>query len=315
MKQRKHLRVPSMAGTLGLVFLAAAVACGEGNPVPSTSGGSGGSSEAGRSSAAGTAPSSAGAGATSGGGPAQAGSSSVSGSAGAAGAGLSNAGAAGAAGMGGAGAGGANPGGGGQGGSAGLGGNGGSAGSGSLDALAMDFDGFRLECPCVDPNHFGQDKQDNCDNAPAVDRQTHAKKLGGEPSTIYDVKLRVRGNTEPNTYTGGKLEQKYFYTGGQTSTPGYTAYMLSVEDPKQVYFFNYSATTGHFHFLIDYEVVIPMRGGTNVTFEVNGGKSVPDGHGVSNRESTVVPDVPPAPEPFNGQLVQFDVVSVTPQAM
>jgi hypothetical protein len=206
----------------------------------------------------------------------------------------------------------------GSGGSAGAGGSGGaggSAGSGgaggeSLLAIASEIHGFRLECPCEDPDHFGLDKPDNCDSTPAVDRQTHVKKLGGSPDQTYSVKLRVRGNTEPNTYTGGKLEQQRFYIGGQTSTPGYTAYMMTVSEPRQTYFFNYNPTTGHQHFLIDYEVVVPMRGGATVTFEVNGGKSVPDGHGVSNRERLVVPGIPPAPEPFNGQLVQVDVVAV-----
>jgi hypothetical protein len=199
---------------------------------------------------------------------------------------------------------------GGAGGTGGTGGEGGTGGGGLL-AIAKDFDQLRLECPCIDADHFGLDKQDNCDAAREVDRQTHVKQLGGDPAKLYDVKLRVRGNTEPNTYTGGKLEQERFYIGGQTSTPGYTAYMLTVSEPQQSYFFNHNPTTGHIHFLIDYEVVIPMRGGATVTFEVNGGKSVPDGHGVSNRERLVVPGIAPAPEPFNGQLVQFDVVSVS----
>jgi hypothetical protein len=186
----------------------------------------------------------------------------------------------------------------------------GAGGSSPTLAIAAELSGFRLECPCIDANHFGPEKQDNCDSAPAVDRQKHDKKLGGEPSQIYDVGLRVRGNTEPNTYVGGKLEQGRFYVGGKTSTPGYTAYMMTVSDPPQTYFFNYNATTGHLHFLLDYQVSVPMRGGATVTFEVNGGSSVPDGHGVSNRERLVVPGVPPAPDPFNGQFVQVDVVSV-----
>ena len=45
-----------------------------------------------------------------------------------------------------------------------------------------------------------------------------------------------------------------------------------------------------------------------VTFDVNGQTSVPDGHGVSNRDRVVVEGVPPAPDPFNGQFVQFDVL-------
>ncbi len=187
---------------------------------------------------------------------------------------------------------------------------GGGAGSAGLLAIAAELDKVRLECPCIDADHFGLDKPDTCDASPEVDRQIHTKTLGGDPAVIYDVKLHVRGNTEPNIYVNGKLEQERFYTGGETSTPPYTSYMLTVAEPHEVYYFNHNPNTGHIHFLFDYEVVIPMKGGTSVTFEVNGGKSVPDGHGVSNRESLVVPGIPPAPAPFNGQLVQFDVVSV-----
>lgn len=179
-------------------------------------------------------------------------------------------------------------------------------------AIASGFDKFRFECPCVDADHFGLDKSENCDNPAAADRQTHTKQLAGDANVIYDVTLHVRGNTEPNTYVKGTLDaNQRFYVGGETSAPGYTAYMLTVADPQQVYFFNHNPNTGHIHFLIDYEVTIPMRGGTTLTFEVNGGKSVPDGHGVSNRDRLVVPGIEPAPDPYNGQIVQFDVVSVT----
>ena len=295
---------------LAALALLAAVACSDATPTTTTDVTSGGSPTSGGAAQAGSAPAAgagAGAGATGVVGGAAGSSPGAAGQAGAAGSTSGGATTAGSAGMGGsAGLGGATNGG--AGGSAGVGGA-------SLISLASELDKFRLECPCVDANHFGLDKQDNCDSTPAVDRQTYQKKLGGDPNVVYDVKLHVRGDTEPNTYTGGKLEQDRFYTGGQTSTPGYTAYMLSVADPKEVYFFNYNPTTSHIHFLIDYEVVIPMRGGSTVTFDVNGGKSVPDGHGVSNREQLVVPGIPPAPDPFNGQLVQFDVVSVQPHVM
>jgi hypothetical protein len=79
-----------------------------------------------------------------------------------------------------------------------------------------------------------------------------------------------------------------FYVGGRTTQAGYTAYSLTVADPPQVFFFNYDASVGHIVFQLDYEVVIPMRGGTTVTFDVNGQSSVPDGHGVSNRDRVVV---------------------------
>ncbi len=180
-------------------------------------------------------------------------------------------------------------------------------------AFAADLDKFRYECPCLPgaANHTGDG---NCNMAPEVDRQTTVKTMDGDPDTLYDVTFRVRGIAEPNTYTGGTLEGERFYTGGTTTTAGYTSYMLTVAEPAQHYFFNYSPTTGHFNFLLDYEVTIRIRGGSEVTFDVNGDGSVPDGHGVSNDGQTIVPDVPPAPDWYDGQFVQLDVVSVEPVA-
>ena len=90
----------------------------------------------------------------------------------------------------------------------------------------------------------------------------YQRTIGGSSATTYDVKLRVRGLTEPNTYADGMLNSPRFYVGGHTTQTGYTAYSLTVSDPPQVYFFNYNASVGHFVFELDYEVVIPMRGGT-----------------------------------------------------
>jgi hypothetical protein len=100
-----------------------------------------------------------------------------------------------------------------------------------------------------------------------------------------------------------------FYVGGTTNTAGYTSYMMTVADPPQHYFFNYNASVDHIHFKLDYQVTVKIRGGSKVTFDVNGDGSVPDGHSVSNFDMTVVPDVPPAPMWYDGQFVQLDVVS------
>jgi len=100
----------------------------------------------------------------------------------------------------------------------------GAAGGSDLLAIASSFDKFRFECPCIDADHFGLDKIDNCNNAPAVERQTYTKKLAGDPNVVYDIKLHVRGDTEPNTYVKGKLDPNgCFYVGGETAVPGYSA--------------------------------------------------------------------------------------------
>jgi hypothetical protein len=199
-------------------------------------------------------------------------------------------------------------------GAAGFGGASGSAGAGSGGAgavLAAELHQFRFECPCKEgaANHTSDG---NCNVTPETDRQTVAKTMGGDAGTVYDVTLRVRGLTEPNTYKNGMRQGERFYIGGTTNTPGYTSYMMTIADPPQHFFFNYNATTSHMHFVLDYEVTVKIRGGSQVTFDVDGDGSVPDGHQVSNFDDTVVPGVPPAPMPYDGQFVQLDVVSVAP---
>jgi hypothetical protein len=290
------------AGTGGAGGMASGGSAGAGNAGASGAAGAGGSAGA-SGGAAGTAGAAAGQSGAAGGGAAGMGGMSA-GSSGASGSGGMSAGMGGAAGLGGA-----------SGASGSAGANAGTSGAagaaGGLASIAENIHQFRLEAPCIDANHFGSDKQDNCDVAQNVDRQTFQRTIGGDNATTYDVKLRIRGLTEPNTYANGTLNPPRFYVGGRTTQTGYTAYSLTVANPPEVYFFNYNATVGHFVFALDYEVVIPMRGGTTVTFDVNGQSSVPDGHGVSNRESVVIAGVPPAPDPFNGQFVQFDVVEVT----
>jgi hypothetical protein len=188
----------------------------------------------------------------------------------------------------------------------GNGGSGGEAGTGTSPAAALDK--FRFECPCKSgaANHTSDG---NCNVTPEVDRQTIVKTMGGDPTKVYDVTLRVRGLTEPNTYKNGTLQGDRFYVGGTTGTPGYTSYMMTTADPAQHYFFNFSPTTGHVHFKLDYQVTVKIRGGSRVTFDVDGDGSVPDGHQVSNFDQTVVADVPPAPVAYDGQFIQLDVVS------
>jgi hypothetical protein len=189
-------------------------------------------------------------------------------------------------------------------------GKGGGAGSGgTADSVAASIDKFRFECPCK-PGAADHSSDGNCNVTPETDRQTIVKTMGGDATKVYDVTLRVRGLTEPNTYRNGMLQGERFYIGGTTNSPGYTSYMMTVADPAQHYFFNYSPTTGHTHFKLDYQVTVKIRGGSRVTFDVDGDGSVPDGHQVSNFDEMVVPGVAPDPDWYDGQFVQLDVVSV-----
>ena len=220
--------------------------------------------------------------------------------------GVATAGQSGAAGVGASGAGGS-----GNGGAAA--GSGGLAGSGGASSPAAALHEFRFECPCK-PAPADHTSDGNCNVTPQTDRQTIVKTMGGDPGIVYDVTLRVRGLTEPNTYRDGTRRGDRFYIGGTTSSPGYTSYMMTVADPPEHYFFNYNATTGHVHFTLDYQVTVKVRGGSQVTFDVDGDGSVPDGHQVANFDDVVVPGVPPAPMPYDGQFIQLDVPRQCPKA-
>jgi hypothetical protein len=110
-------------------------------------------------------------------------------------------------------------------------GGGGSGGAGvdAGDASAADprlaadvLDGFALLKPCFSTP--GSCAGCTCDENPsnvlssgaAPENQHLSKQFGGDPGTVYNVKLRVVGVAERYWYQGGTLDStsKVFYTGG-----------------------------------------------------------------------------------------------------
>ena len=65
---------------------------------------------------------------------------------------------------------------------------------------------------------------------------------------------------------------------------------------------------GHYVFPIDYRVTIAIRAGATVTMGAYDSNDV----AIANHKHIVVPGVPPAPAPFDGQFFQLDVESVKP---
>jgi hypothetical protein len=63
---------------------------------------------------------------------------------------------------------------------------------------------------------------------------------------------------------------------------------------------------GHRIFTIDYTTTIEIEGGATLTLHGDG----QNGHMITNFSKLVVPEVAPAPKPFNGQFIQLDVTDV-----
>lgn len=183
-----------------------------------------------------------------------------------------------------------------------------------LKSVAAAIDGYRYEFPCKDP--MPEHPKPGADgisaratNDPATnDKFTDVRKFGGEPGKRYKVTLRVRGVVEPMMYKDGKQEGEYFYIGGVPNNATYNIYQLTVSSPESHFFFNRQDKVGHRIFTIDYNVTIEVEGGATLTFHGDG----QNGRMITNFSKLVVPDVPPAPQPYNGQFIQLNVVDVTP---
>jgi hypothetical protein len=142
--------------------------------------------------------------------------------------------------------------------------------------------------------------------------------LDGSVDALYDISMRVRGVLEPRVYTGGTKSGDHFYVGGAPVSPSnYNAVSITVSSPAQTYYLNLAEGEGEAYRVLNlsYTAVVRAKGGSTLTLKLED----PDCSLVRNCRSFdgacepyVPTGVPPAPESFNGQFVQLDLVSVTP---
>jgi hypothetical protein len=172
---------------------------------------------------------------------------------------------------------------------------------------------MRLEVPCANPK-FNNDTECHWDPAllqtadPAWKlKRELVRTFGGKTRCFYEVTLRVRGVVEPKNFVGGTVKFDHFQTGGTPVKNDYNFYSLHVSDPEATYTFNRNEQkVGHYTFPIDYQVAIRIRGRAKLTMGAYDSNDV----AIANHDHFVVPGVPPAPLPFDGQFFQLDVVTV-----
>lgn len=179
---------------------------------------------------------------------------------------------------------------------------GGAAGSGGAGGIAASLSGLRWELPCRAPRGGGV-----CTTNDNLGQYTV---LSGDPNTIYDVKLRIRGVLEEKTYVGG-TPLGAFQLGGQPAIDDWNTYGLGVSDPPQNLFLNPGVSGQYFCTSVDDVVTLPMRGGASVLLAA----VVYDSQQIENVSSTgspiVVPGVAPYPSAYDGQFAQVDVLGAT----
>jgi hypothetical protein len=179
--------------------------------------------------------------------------------------------------------------------------------------IGASINGYRFEFPCKKPMPAQPKQGEDCESGlvtgdpKKTDNFTAQRTFEGEKGKRYKVTLRFRGVVEPMMYKNGKMDGEYFYIGGEPNNGTYNIYKITISSPPSHYFLNRQDKVGHRIFTIDYTKTIEIDGGATVTFLGDG----QNGRLISNFAKLVVPDIAPAPEPYNGQFVQVNVVDVS----
>ncbi len=165
---------------------------------------------------------------------------------------------------------------------------------------------LRIEVLCLD-------RENGCNTLYCVvsSAESDQAMLTGDPAVIYEVTLRFRGVMEEKAYFGG-FDDGLWNEGGWPLDDGWNTYSLDISDPAQSYWLNSGAQETDHCEMVDYQQTVSIRGGSTVSvtmLDPNGctTKNLDDGG-----EPIVIPMIPPAPEAFDGQFLQIDVVDIVP---
>lgn len=183
-----------------------------------------------------------------------------------------------------------------------------------LSRLAADvagvLDGYRLDLPCADGDSPDAGSGGLCPLTPEDDRQRHVLALGGNPNVAYAVELNVRGVAEVIDYVEFDEQlARRTVLGGTTADLTASSFSMSVGDPRNTYFLNHRGGGGPFSPIND-TFTIFVQGRTRLILSVSGPPSTPDGQQRSNAEGRTVRGDDLGPQPYRGQFLQFDVLSV-----
>ena len=150
------------------------------------------------------------------------------------------------------------------------------------------------------------------DNGTPFDAKSQVT-VGGTTGTTYQVKLHIRGVSEPTHIMGGTPGTPVnFVTGGSAYADNvnegqYQQWRLTTTVPNQHYYLNvYTEGLSHIVKLLDYTETIPIGGGSIITLDVHDGNA----HEISNTVNN--PPLLPAGASGSmnsGQFVQIDADS------
>jgi len=170
--------------------------------------------------------------------------------------------------------------------------------------LVADIDDLRVELACLGTGSSSV----NCETADNDESRTI---VSGKKGVTYDVTIRIRGLVEQKTYSGYSNEDGMWIEEGTPDGSTFNIFKLEISSPAQTYFLNSGSSYIDQCFLLDIQKTLVMDDRARVTLFADAGG---DGLSTKNRDQNgnpiVVPNVPPAPNPFDGQFLQMDIISI-----
>jgi hypothetical protein len=168
------------------------------------------------------------------------------------------------------------------------------------DGFTCEPVSLRVELPCSEVMICGSSACGRGeDNVDAV--------LTGDVGSNYEITLHVRGVVELQEYAGGRFFG--WYSEGGAPGGGVNVFVLLAGNPPTTYYLNAGDGEQMFECVSrDHMLTITVPGGSTLSLSADaldpcglenfGGDDMP----------IVVPGIPPAPEPFEGQFLQLDIV-------
>jgi len=178
------------------------------------------------------------------------------------------------------------------------------------DGCAAPVQSLLVSLPCVSPA--------GVNSCTVAGDQTASATVEGSVGTVYDVRLRIRGVVEPKTYPGAcrlstdSPPSDSWAVGGVAGDDMHNVYQLSISSPPQTYDLNESPPTGAGTMAIDFEQTVHVAGGAMITLTAQSEDRFQFGNFGANGAPLTVPGTL-VPQPYDGQFVQVDLMSVQGQ--
>lgn len=176
------------------------------------------------------------------------------------------------------------------------------------------FDGNGLSC-VVTPSLAMLRVEAGCDtpflDTCSTDDAYQEAPMLGEPAARYVVTLQIRGVVELKSYDGGVPDGLWHPDGQPGGVDLWNEVTLSISEtaglPAQTIRLNSGASGSSSLVAVDMTHDVQVETGAVVGLRLD----AVDGFQIRNHDNLVVDDIPPAPDAFDGQFVQIDVLAIS----